>query len=64
MLRFAAQQIGPPNVCLGSITSFSTPSDHVRSYPNNDQTADPPLWSRWVNKDISSSHRECPLFRS
>jgi hypothetical protein len=37
----AAQQIRPLNVRYGSITSFSTPSDHVGSYPNNDQPGDP-----------------------
>ena len=30
------------NVRSGSIALFSTPSDHVGSYPNNDQTGDPP----------------------
>jgi hypothetical protein len=45
----------------GSIASFSTPSDHVGSYPNNDQTGDAPQRSKRANSD-KSARGEAALF--
>jgi hypothetical protein len=48
---FAVRQLTVAKRRFGSFTSFSTLSDHVGSYPNNDQTGDPPRRSKRANRD-------------